>query len=278
MTRLSNIPDIAACPQCKQLYSQPRLLSFNDLYDSFYLDGYTDSCVSSLFTILVQCDSCDSVFNRKELIHIDANDVDDPHRETLKRIEQAGIEQHYQSIIFSTDNTEVELKQRLELMWEFNHPFRSGYCDQEIKQAHHLKYSAQAKENELRLLSLLSDSEEHIFIKADILRRQKRFDEAKQVFRQVVSPESQNIRGLLSILCTRNITSIVDTNFDVDLHITKCLKIDKDRYYLDNPQNLRAAAARYLTFATSSRFSFKELIFMSSFTIGIIYAVYLFIT
>jgi hypothetical protein len=278
MTRLSNIPDITACPECNQLYSQPRLLSFNDLYDSFYLDGYTDSCVSSLFTKVVQCVSCNAVFNRKELINVDPNDVEVSLREALNHIEQAGIEHYFNLANLSKDNSNAELTQRLALMWEFNHPFRSGYCDQEVKQAHHLKYSTQAKENEARLLSLLSDSDEHIFIKADILRRQQRFDEAKQVFRQVMSPQSQHIRGLLSVLCTRNITKIVDTNFDVDPHITKCLKIDKDRYYLDKPNFLSAKEPSYLTFTTSSRFSFKELVVITSLFMVSSYSIYLLIT
>jgi hypothetical protein len=278
MTMLSKIPDITACPICNQLYSQPRLMSFNDLFDSLYLDGYTDRCVSSMFTELVQCGSCHTVFNRKELINIDPKGVEPSQSETLNRIEEAGIEHHLQLTTFSKDDTDVELKQRLAFMWEFNHPFRNGYRDQEEKQAHHLKYSTQAKENEAQLLALLSDSEEHLFIKADILRRQQRFNEAKQVFRRVTSPESQHIRGLLSVLCTRNITTIVDTNFDVDPHITKCLKIDKDRYYLDKPHFLSSKVPTYLTFATSSRFSFKELLAMSSFLMVIIYSLYLLIT
>jgi len=220
----------------------------------------------------------DEAFNRKELINVDSKNVGISHRETLKRIEQAGIEHYFQLTTFSKENPDIELTQRLALMWEFNHPFRSGYCDQEIKQAHHLKYSTQAKENEARLLSLLSDSDEHRFIKADILRRQQRFDEAKQVFRQVTSPQSQHIRGLLSVLCTRKITAMVNTSFDVDPHITKCLKIDKDRYYLDRPNFLSAKEPSYLTFTTSSRFSFKELVAISTFCMVIIYSVYLLIT
>jgi hypothetical protein len=271
MTSFSKIPDITACPMCNQLFSQPQLSSFNDLFDSYYLDGYTDQCISSLFTDLVQCASCDAVFNRKKLVHIDPSEVDASQKATLNRIEQAGIEHYLQSATFSKDNAEDELKQRLSLMWEFNHPFRIGYRDQEEKQAHHLKYSTQAKENEAQLLALLSDSEEHLFIKADILRRQQRFNEAKQIFRRVTSPESQHIRGLLSVLCTRNITTIVDTNFDVDPHITRCLKIDKDRYYLDKPHVLSSKVPTYLTFATSSRFSFKELLAMSSFLMVILY-------
>jgi hypothetical protein len=274
MTRLSNIPDITACPQCNQLYSQPRLLSFNDLDDSFYLDGYIDSCVSNLFTKVVQCASCNAVFNRKELIDIDPNDVDVLHRETLNRIGKAAIENYIQLASISKDNIDVELQQRLELMWEFNHPFRGRCRDQEVKQAHHLKYSEQAKENEIRLLSLLSGSEEHIFIKAEILRRQKRFAEAKQVFRQVTSPESQHIRGLLSVLCTRKIITIVDTNFDVSPNIIKCLKIDKDRYYLTQPHSLLVKEPRYLTVATSSLFSCKELAAISTFFIVIVLRTY----
>jgi hypothetical protein len=38
-SKIFNIPDITACPQCYQLSSQPRLLSFNDMFDSFFLDG-----------------------------------------------------------------------------------------------------------------------------------------------------------------------------------------------------------------------------------------------
>jgi len=276
MTSFSKIPDITACPQCRQLYSQPRLLSFNDLFDSFYLDGYTDQCISRLFTELVHCVSCKTVFNRKELIHIDPSEVETSQLETLNRIEPARIEHHLQLATFSKDNPDVELKQRLALMWEFNHPFRIGYRDQEEKQAHHLKYSVQAEENEVRLLELLSDTEEHVFIKADILRRQQRFNEAKQIFRQVTSLQSQHIRGLLSVLCTRKITAMVNTSFDVDPHIIKCPRIDKNRYYLEIPQNLRSKAPKYLTFATSSRFSFKELILMSSFTLAIVYSLYLF--
>jgi hypothetical protein len=271
MTSFSKIPDITACPICNQLYSQPQLSSFNDFYDSYYLDGYTDRCISSLFTELVQCASCDAAFNRNELVHIDPSEVDASQIATLNRIEQAGIEHYLQSAIFSKDNTEDELKQRLALMWEFNHPFRIGYRDQEEKQAHHLKYSVQAEENEARLLALLTDREEHIFIKADILRRQQRFDEAKQVFRQVTSPKSQHVRGLLSVLCTRKITTIVDTSFDVDPHITKCLRIDKNSYYLALPPNLKTQEPRYLTLSTSSRFSIKELIFISSFFLIIVY-------
>jgi hypothetical protein len=278
MTSFSNIPDITACPQCNQLYSQPRLMSFNDLFDSFYLDGYTDSCVSSLFTELVQCSSCHTVFNRKELISIDPEYVELSLRDTLNRIKQAGIEHYLQSATFPKDNPAVELKQRLALMWEFNHPFRIGYRDQEEKQAHHLKYSVQAKGNEARLLKLLNDTEEHVFIKADILRRQQRFDEAKQVFRRVTSPQSQHIRGLLSVLCTRKITLMVHTSFDVDPHITKCPKIDKGRYHLEPPQNIRTKAPKYLTLATSSRFSFKELLAISSFFMTLIYSTYLLIT
>jgi hypothetical protein len=278
MTSFSKIPDITACPMCNQLFSQPHLSSFNDFFDSYYLDGYTDRCISSLFTELVQCASCDAVFNRKKLVHINPSEVDASQKATLNRVEQAGIKHYFQLATLYKENPDIELTQRLSLMWEFNHPFRSDYCDQEIKQAHHLKYSAQAKENEARLLELLTDAEEHIFIKADILRRQQRFDEAKQVFRQVTSPQSQHIRGLLSILCTRNITKIVDTNFDVDPHITKCLKIDKDRYYLTKPHRLGGKDPWYLTVSTSSLFSFKELLAISSFCMVIIYSVYLLIT
>jgi len=278
MTRLSNTPDITACPQCKQLYSQPRLLSFNDLDDSFYLDGYTYSCVSSLFTKVVQCVSCNAVFNRNELIDIDPNDVDVSLRETLNRIEHAGIEHYLTSAIFSKDNTEDELQQRLGLMWEFNHPFRSCYRDQEVKQAHHLRFSAQAKENEIRILALLTDSETHLLIKADILRRHQSFSEAKQIFRQITSPESQHVRGLLSVLCTRMSTAIVSIGFDVDPHITKCLKIDESRFYLSQPQGLQSKSPTYLTIATSSRFSFKELTILSSGIAGITYFLYLLIS
>jgi len=218
------------------------------------------------------------VFKRKELIDIDPNDIHVSHRETLNRIGEAGIEYYFQLVIFHKYNVEVELQQRLALMWEYNHPFRRGYCDQEVKRAHHLKYSEQAQDNELKLLTMLSDSEEHLFIKADILRRQKRFNEAKQVFRQVTSPESQHVRGLLSVLCTRKITTIVDTSFDVDPNSTKCFKIDKDRYYLTQPDSLCGKEPRYLTVETSSLFSFKELVAISTFFMVIVYSVYLLIT
>lgn len=284
MTRFSDIPDITACPHCDQLYSQPRIMSFNDFYDSYYLDGYTDRIIASLFTELVQCANCNIVFNRKELINIEASHVASSDKQDLQRIEQAGIEHYFTLASQINDATtgkatiEDELSQRLELMWQFNHPFRVGYRNQEAKQVHHLKYSVQAKENELRIMALLTKSEKHLLIKADILRRHQRFSEAKQIFRKITSPSSQHVRGLLSVLCTRMSTAIVNTSFDVDPTKTKCVKIDEGRYYLSHPQGGKSKTPIYLTIATSSRFSFKELFILSSLITGTIYFLYVLVS
>lgn len=269
MTMISNTPNFFACPNCYQYYAEPRLMSFNNFGDLYYFDGYHDSTINTLNTEFVQCCNCELVFKRNELITIDESTIDQEKWDNFNRIKKPTIDFYLERADKSNHGASEELNKRLEAMWEYNHAFRRVLSNAETKQAYHLTFKKQITVNENRLLELLGNDDSHIMIKADIYRRRKQFDEAKRLIRLITNDEFRHVRALFSYLCTRKFTDIVDINYDPDPHVEKfpSMTVDQKRFAKEN--HFFWDDKVYLTFATSSRFSFKEVAVMTSVIIAL---------
>jgi len=278
MTRFCETPSFHACPNCKKQYSQPRLISLNNFYDLYYFDGYEDTKTKSLFFPVVQCQACDSIFKRSELSDINAESIDSNTLNTFESIKPANVEYYFEQLnnVNNTDSNELEV--RLEAMWQFNQPFRKEHMNQEIQPTQHVTLKEQAIQNENRLLELLPNSDSGLTIKADILRRRSLFNDAKELMRQITTSELRHNKALFNYLCTRKIVDVVHTSFDPDPDRVICKKMTEDQKQFARNQKKIWDNKRYLTIATSSRYSFYELLTMLCVFISAAYFIYFLIS
>lgn len=258
MTMISSTPNFFACPNCNQYYAEPRLMSFNNFGDLYYFDGYRDSTINTLNTEFVQCCDCELVFKRNELMAIDESTIDQKKWDNFNRIKKPKIDFYLGRADKSKHGASEELNERLEAMWEYNHAFRGALSNAETKQAYYLTFKEQITVNENRLLELLGNDDSHIMIKADIYRRRKQFNEAKRLIRLITNDEFRHIRALFSYLCTRKIIEVVDIEYEPDPQIEKFPSMTADQKNFAKENLFFWDDKVYLTFATSSRFSFKE--------------------
>lgn len=274
MTRISKEPRIVACPDCNHYYQELTLLSFNDLGNYNYLDGYQSTVINSISPPIVQCKKCRVILERSTLKTIDINTVGESIRDGFDSLKEPSLDDSFSQLSESLKN---ETSARLYAMWRYNHPFRKGSSVNGNFKTHRLKYKIQAKANELRLIELLDNNDNERLIKADILRRNKRFNKAKRIVNSITDKSLCSICDLLYTLCSRKNTMMVTTDFDPDPHINKCIKsswgTEGDFHESIGVPN----GKRYLTLATSSQYSKRKVFILSSMLISLFFAINLLI-
>ena len=203
---------IRACPNCSEPFIQPTIFSSNTFGAKFWSDYHVDAPMSEEISRFVVCPKCKTSFWLEDAIKIEMLEQSDTNvKYPAAEYYTSPLPRHYiealSELVLSKDD---ELYLRIKLFHDFNDRFRYDLDDP-------LRYDfpglfvpvlpEQEKENKLKLLEILDDSESNLLLKAEILRELGDFEQALTML-SASFPPSHRFAAMLTEHCLQKNTDV----------------------------------------------------------------------